>query len=771
MAIKQPTTPGYKTPVKPGYLGRYNWKAVLCGLVALTIANVIATQYIAQAFAYQPALGKPLWGPGILNGNYVSIYAPWNWLPWVFKFAATANAQIRVPMTNGAAIAIAGSVVSLIIGASINAFANRKLLQNTDQIHGSARWATKKEIEKMGLLSDGTPSIYIGGYRDEKKQTHYLKHSGPEHAICIAPSGSGKGVGIVVPTLLNWSDSVIVYDIKGENWKMTAGFRQAAGQLCLRVEPVSGSGARFNPLGEIRIGTDREISDAQNVAQMLCRTGKESPNEEHWVETATSLVAGLIIHVCYVAARDERKATIADLRAALTPTPDALASIRQREATEDDTTGARGYYELIVGDGIQGFVHDPAMEHGWRTPTQHPTCTHPFVTESLTEMLNREDKEFAGILSTATKATAIYRDPLVSYTVSDSDFTIDDLVNNTRPVSLYLIVPPSDQERLTPFIRLMFTMVINRLTEKMDPNHTNRHKLLLLIDEFPTLGKLQIFTRAFAYIRGYGLRALLIAQSTKQILDYYGQYESIIDNCDISIWYAPNDTRTAEEMSKRTGTTTVKRAALSFSGNRVSPLMNNVNANIEHVSRPLLTMDEVLTIPRPEVKIHANGKREIVDSGDMLIFLAGKRPIYGRQILFFKDHQMKKRVDSYSAPEITYAIVHQGEGQEPKIVAIQPPAKKGNKPVTTTTHKSVLPSAPPLPTIEEVNQDEADEFLSSGFGAEADDTGRDPHTGYDPDLEPVEDNPQYFAEDDDPSEGYTAHDASLLLDGGHDVER
>ena len=160
---------------------------------------------------------------------------------------------------------------------------------------------------------------------------------------------------------------------------------------------------------------------------------------------------------------------------------------------------------------------------------------------------------------------------------SASDFTINDLVNDDRPVSLYLVVPPSDKIRLRRLIRLMFTMVVNRLTERMafegSEQKRNKHRLLFLIDEFPCLNRMEIFADALSYMAGYGLKAYLITQDIRQIVDAYGQNESIVSNCHVRIAFAPNQVETAELLSKMTGTTTVQKASFNFSGSRFSPVM------------------------------------------------------------------------------------------------------------------------------------------------------------------------------------------------------
>jgi type IV secretion system protein VirD4 len=290
----------------------------------------------------------------------------------------------------------------------------------------------------------------------------------------------GKGVALVIPTLLAWEDSVVVYDIKGENWAKTAGFRMRQGQICFSFCPVEqGVCSRFNPLAEVRLYTARDVSDAQNIANMIIRTGEDSPQERYWQDAAYSLTTGMILHICYAAHAEGRVANLSDLAGVFT---------RPGEKFKDTLE------ELL------SYPHDPQRLGIWITPTDERTATHPVVREKVQEMLDKGEKDFGGVLSTAKTALALYSDPLVVKNIAVSDFAISDLVNHDRPISLYLVVPPSDKIRLRPLIRLILTMVVNRLTESMEfegsVQKVNKHRLLLLIDEFPSLNRMEIFADA-----------------------------------------------------------------------------------------------------------------------------------------------------------------------------------------------------------------------------------------------------------------------------------
>jgi type IV secretion system protein VirD4 len=256
----------------------------------------------------------------------------------------------------------------------------------------------------------------------------------------------------------------------------------------------------------------------------------------------------------------------------------------------------------------------------------------------------------------------LYSDPVVAANTSASDFAINDLVNHDRPVALYLVVPPSDKIRLRPLIRLMFTMIVNRLTERMAfegaKQKRNKHRLLFMIDEFPNLNRMEIFADALSYMAGYGLKAYLITQDIRQIVDAYGQNESIVSNCHIRIAFAPNQYETAELLSKMTGTKTVQKASYNFSGSRFSPVMGHVNASVDHIERQLMTPDEILRV-RPPRKTGDGDSERIVEPGLMLIFVAGHFPILGTQMLYFADPVLAKR--STIAPPNALLAVENGE--------------------------------------------------------------------------------------------------------------
>ena len=648
-SYKQPTSL-YKTPVKPGFVGGYNWQALAVGLAVLFFANVAATQYVAYFFNYQKALGAPL----LRIGN-VGVYQPFKWALWVLQHGAATNPVTRFGVLIGPLIICIGTLVAFGFVYRQNIKRTRKLSEGNESLHGSARWANERDMTEAGVLGlkDG---VYIGGWYDKARESlRYLRHDGPEHVLAFAPTRSGKGVSLVIPTLLGWTESCVVYDIKGENWEKTAGYRHRMGHLCLQFAPCDETGrtTRFNPLKEIRVFSLRDVSDAQNMADILIKSMDSHPTDTHWIDTAAQIVTGALLHLCYRAHNEGREANLGDL------------------------AGFFSVYGKTFKDTLKEMAleeHDPDNKMNWTLPNGRPTKTHPIVLQHVQTMTEKADKEFASVISTVNTAFAVYADPLVRRNTAASDFTVQDLVNFEKPVSLYIVVPPSDRLRLTPLVRLTFTLIVNRLTQRMAfappptdaadaPKNAaleggevqppsappaleqvrNKHRLLMMIDEFPTLKKMELFADALSYMGGYGIKAYLIAQDVEQIIEQYGPHESIVSNCHVRIAFAPNKQSTAELLSKMTGTITVEKASFTFSGNRASAVLGQMSSSVQQIERPLMTPDEILRIA-PAKKTGTGRNERIVAPGEMLIFVSGQPPIHGTQILYFADPAFTQHV-------------------------------------------------------------------------------------------------------------------------------
>ena len=262
---------------------------------------------------------------------------------------------------------------------------------------------------------------------------------------------------------------------------------------------------------------------------------------------------------------------------------------------------------------------------------------HPVVASAAREVLNKSDNERSGVLSTAMSFLGLYRDPTVAQVTSRCDWRIADLISAEHPVSLYLVVPPSDISRTKPLIRLILNQIGRRLTESLDGSDgiARRHRLLMMLDEFPALGRLDFFESALAFMAGYGLRAFLIAQSLNQIDKAYGVNHSILDNCHVRIAFATNDERTARRISEMLGTATELRAQRNYAGHRLAPWLGHLMVSRQETARPLLTPGEVMQLPPDEAVVMASGHP----------------PIRAKKLRYYLDPNFQERM--LASPELS----------------------------------------------------------------------------------------------------------------------
>src|SRR3954468_6809897 len=437
---------------------RIFWGQIACVLTVVLITMWAATQWRAWRLGYQSQLGQPWFelAPG------VPIYLPPAFFWWWYAYDAYAPAVF----VEGACIAASGGIISIVVAFAMSVWRAREA--ETAATYGSARWASQLEIRSAGLA--GADGVILGRF-----EGLYLRHDGPEHVLCFAPTRSGKGIGLVVPTLLTWPGSAIVHDIKGENWQLTAGWRASFARVLL-FDPTNSESSAYNPLLEVRRG-DAEVRDVQNVADILVDPEGALERRNHWEKTSHSLLVGAILHVLYA---------------------------------EADKTLA----------GVANFLSDPSrpieatLNALLATPPLRQRA-HTVVASAARELLNKSENERSGVLSTTMSFLGLYRDPVIAKVTRRCDWRIADLVECERPSTLYIVVPPSDISRTKPLIRLILNQIGRRLTEELETN-SRRHRLLLMLDEFPALGRLDFFESALAFMAGYGLKSFLIAQSLNQ---------------------------------------------------------------------------------------------------------------------------------------------------------------------------------------------------------------------------------------------------------------
>ncbi|MBB5704112.1 type IV secretion system protein VirD4 [Ochrobactrum daejeonense] len=546
------------------------WGQITIVFLIVLVTTWGATQYVAWSLGYQAQLGEPWFR---LFG--VPVYFPAAIMWWWYFYDAYAPGIFAT----GGMIAASGGFIAIAVAIGMSVWRARE--QKNVATYGSARWAEKPEIEAAGLLDpDG---VVLGRYDHE-----YLRHAGPEHVLCFAPTRSGKGVGLVVPSLLTWPGSAIVHDIKGENWTLTAGFRSLHGRVLL-FDPTNPKSSAYNPLLEVRRG-EWEVRDVQNIADILVDPEGSLDKRNHWEKTSHSLLVGAILHVLYA----EPEKTLA---------------------------------------GVANFLSDPkrpvesTLRAMMKTAHLGEAGPHPVVASAARELLNKSDNERSGVLSTAMSFLGLYRDPVVAEVTRRCDWRISDIVGGEHPTTLYLVVPPSDINRTKPLIRLLLNQIGRRLTEDLQSGG-GRHRLLLMLDEFPALGRLDFFESALAFMAGYGLKSFLIAQSLNQIEKAYGPNNSILDNCHVRVSFATNDERTAKRVSDALGTATEMKAMKNYAGHRLSPWLGHLMVSRSETARQLLTPGEIMQLPPT----------------DEIVMVAGIPPIRAKKARYYEDARFRERL-------------------------------------------------------------------------------------------------------------------------------
>lgn len=554
------------------------------------------TQLVAYAFGFSDTLGP---------AAHKHLYWPWRGFVWWFQAGDVYPDLFK----RQAVISVSASVMLFSLICLYLASSNQ-ISKGNKSLYGTAAFATFQEVKETGLLHKTVPpaAVVVGGYT-HKGVTHILYHDGPEHVLCFAPSRSGKGVSLLLPTLFTWDGSLLMLDIKGEGWSLSSGWRKNyAGNIVLRFDPTDNTNqsAKYNPLAEIRIDptdedgttTSRDVADTQIIAQMLVDPDGRGLND-HWQKTSYALLVGVIIHLLY------------KHHATNQPTP-TLAQVGEALSAPDN---------LWLEMQDNGFYHGTA---------------HPQAALAALDMVNRADRERSSVLSSAVSYLTLYRDPVLALNTSASDFCAADLMNHDQPVSLYLVVKPSDKERIMPLIRLMVTVFTSRLTTTLEyqdgaPVRHYKHQLLMMLDEFTALRRLELLEQQLAFLAGYGIKCYFLIQDIKQLYRWYSNDESITPNCHIKISFAANELKTAQYISSQTGETTIIKVQTSASGRRMSAILNNVSRHYTEVKRPLLTPDEVLRLPGA-----TKSGDKIIKAGEMLIFVAGYNPIKGTQPLYFQ---------------------------------------------------------------------------------------------------------------------------------------
>jgi type IV secretion system protein VirD4 len=464
------------------------------------------------------------------------------------------------------------------------------LIPARKKLFGDARFASTSEIRKAGLLKD--KGIIVGRYRGK-----YLMFGGQQHAIISAPTRSGKGVGIVIPNLLNWSESIVVLDIKQENWDVTSGFRKKHGQSCYLFNPAATDYRthRYNPLAYISSDPNFRIDDVQKIASMLFPDVQGT--DVIWTATPRSLFLGIVL---LLAESPEKPLTLGQV-------------VRETLANGD---GAEYFAKLINERAAAGNPYSGVCIR----------ALNSYISISA-------ENTRAGVMTSLRSRLELWMNPLVDAATCANDFDLRDV--RKKRMSIYLGVTPDNLERMTPLLNLFFQQLIDLNTRELpSQNKALKYSCILLMDEFTAIGKINILSKGISYIAGYNLRMLPIIQSPTQLVEVYGQdaAQTFTTNHALNIIFPPkaSETQTAKDISEWLGYQTVK--SVSKSRSRSLFKTDNDTNSFSEQQRAMMLPQEITSL----------GERK------ELIIMENVRPILAEKVVYFKDQVFISRLKTVS---------------------------------------------------------------------------------------------------------------------------
>lgn len=465
-------------------------------------------------------------------------------------------------------------------------------------LHGSASWANQKDIQNAGLL--GTSGVYVGGYKAKPKDPLlHLRDDSNTNVMVLGPTLSGKLASVIIPTLLtNAKKSFFVYDMKGQSYQATSGWREQAGNKVFVFRPAAEETHKYNFLAELDPNSSNFEKDVQNIATVMVEDFviTQMSKYEHIKAHAKEVLMAGIIHI--VVDYPEEKRNIYEVGKLLKVSPE-----RMHEAFEE-------YKE---------------------------NCSHEGAKNIFAGFLESDSDRQASALFFFKSIFELYLDPNIIRNTSGSDFTLSDLCDGETPTTVYYVISPEDVKRLSPITKLFITQLFYKIYSR-EKTKEKPKEVTVILGSFGSLGYLEIMERALSHLSNNGARLIIVAHSIEQLHKHYPEVEYLMGNCKTLIAMTPNDNVTATYLSNKLGTRTVLRKKVAYSGRRYG-YISQKSEGIEEISRPLMTPDEVRRLD-----VRKGDKTKSGDgSGEMLIMCGGSNPIRGRQVLYDQNKVLLRR--------------------------------------------------------------------------------------------------------------------------------
>lgn len=521
------------------------------GVVILILCGVVAFGLIASGIYFE------------LRGLDIDALRPWSILIEIRSHGHDAAHQHD--------LAIAAGVPAIMLVIIMLAALRRPPMP----IFGDARWATRSELKRAGVRDRN--GLLLG-----RKDGRYLCSDTATHTLLCGPTRAGKGTGMVIPNCLNWPGSLVVLDVKGENHKITSGYRAGRGQSVFFWAPMSPNAQthRYNPLDLVRADPDHRISDVQLIASLLIDVSDRDPI---WGQEARSLFVAATLFVL----------DTADIK--------TLGEVYRFIACERD---------------LQEVCFEVLDERDDLSPQ---------IRRGLGAFAAKAPKEASSVRSTLAAALRLFENPIIDAATSASDFDVAAL--RAKPMSIYVGALAPQLDVLAPLLRLFFQQVMAVLSSK-EPSPNEPYKVLLLLDEFASLGRMDAVVSAFTLLAGYNVRVLAVIQGLTWLDRVYGRdtREGIISCCGLQIFMTSNDEATSNYVSQSLGHRTVEVTSTT----KRSDLWNTSppSKNTSQTGRPLMSGQQVRTLAKDK----------------QIILIEGQRPVLASKIRYFQQTAFKARL-------------------------------------------------------------------------------------------------------------------------------
>ena len=653
-----------KRPAQRNRKVLYDLSNLLIPVAIAIVGIIVSTQTFARMVGYNPRYtdlpffvtgrkflfideGYPFFNPGLV---FLNILAK----GLTDSVIQSVILQSLFPLVLCAAI----SVATFFVISGIRGYG----LDKNDRLYGTARWGTEKDVKDFGLSEEY--GVVLAEFQKAKvrakvnpkdgsvqlrliREADLICLAGNTNVLMIAPTRSGKGVGSVIPTSLNFPWSVIFFDPKGELFNITSGFRSQFSTV-LKFAPKNPDGVTvcFNPLEEVHLDK-RIVSDVDLVIQNLFEEAKggENSNAQFFNENAKDMIKTVILHV--LTADNPDYAEKKNL-----PGVFEIMSLAAKPSETDAAQSAAQGEQQKAGPGDRLFSE--MFETAHLLDGEEAPWLQTLIEAGAGRMLQMNPKVRSDVFSTVFSKLQLFSDPLIAHATGHSDFRLDDFVTSDVPLSLYLVVPFAHVDVIAPVFKLLINFMLRRFSdgETSYGEVKLKNRLLFMLDEFPVLGNFPFLVKTMGILAGYGINFFLICQGLNQLVDIYGQNHPFLDHCKTLCVYAPGKVEDAKVFTEAIGKESVTKESLSASGSRYAVALNNLNASSQEVARDLMNPDELMHLPTNEC---------LVINQNMCTYIAKKVVYYDDPRFKYKAYSLREvkdwlRLKFFFVPVFSFSV-------------------------------------------------------------------------------------------------------------------